>query len=57
MQYGVAPLLAPLFDFVPNAALGGLPAGLPNITSGQCFTLVIGTLFCVLGTAVRVALQ
>ncbi|KZT71963.1 apses-domain-containing protein [Daedalea quercina L-15889] len=36
LQYGVAPLLAPLFDFVPNAnALGGLPAGLPNITSGN----------------------
>ncbi|KAH9913856.1 transcription factor [Fomitopsis serialis] len=36
VQYGVAPLLAPLFDFVPNAnALGGLPAGLPNITSGN----------------------
>ncbi|TFY50108.1 hypothetical protein EVJ58_g11183, partial [Rhodofomes roseus] len=34
VQFGVAPLLAPLFDFVPNAnALGGLPAGLPNITS------------------------
>ena len=33
LQYGVAPLLAPLFDFVPNAnALGGLPAGLPNMT-------------------------
>lgn len=33
LQYGVAPLLAPLFDFVPNAnVLGGLPAGLPNVT-------------------------
>ncbi|KAH8093276.1 transcription factor [Cristinia sonorae] len=35
LQYGVAPLLAPLFDFVPNAnALGGLPTGLPNMTTG-----------------------
>ncbi|PCH44340.1 apses-domain-containing protein [Wolfiporia cocos MD-104 SS10] len=34
IQYGVAPLLAPLFDFVPNAnPLGALPAGLPNITA------------------------
>ncbi|TCD71837.1 transcriptional regulator swi6 [Steccherinum ochraceum] len=33
LQFGVAPLLAPLFDFVPNAnPLGGLPAGLPNMT-------------------------
>ncbi|THH32465.1 hypothetical protein EUX98_g1729 [Antrodiella citrinella] len=33
LQYGVAPLLTPLFDFVPNAnTLGGLPAGLPNMT-------------------------
>ena len=46
LQYGVAPLLAPLFDFVPNAnALGGLPAGLPNITSGQFFVLYTGSSF------------
>ncbi|KAI0955043.1 hypothetical protein AcW1_006748 [Taiwanofungus camphoratus] len=33
IQYGVAPLLAPLFDFVPNAnPLGALPPGLPNMT-------------------------
>ncbi|OBZ73644.1 Start control protein cdc10 [Grifola frondosa] len=33
IQYGVAPLLAPLFDFVPNAnPLGALPPGLPNVT-------------------------
>ncbi|KZT09943.1 apses-domain-containing protein [Laetiporus sulphureus 93-53] len=32
VQYGVAPLLAPLFDFVPNAnPLGSLAAGLGNI--------------------------
>ncbi|KAJ3555990.1 hypothetical protein NM688_g2276 [Phlebia brevispora] len=30
IQYGVAPLLAPLFDFVPNTnAIGALPPGLP----------------------------
>ena len=46
LQYGVAPLLAPLFDFVPNAnALGGLPAGLPNITSGQFVVLYTGSSF------------
>lgn len=33
IQYGVAPLLAPLFDFVPNTnAIGALPPGMPNIT-------------------------
>ncbi|KAI0741587.1 apses-domain-containing protein [Daedaleopsis nitida] len=35
LQYGVAPLLAPLFDFVPNAnPMGGLPpslAGVPGL--------------------------
>ncbi|KAI0794056.1 apses-domain-containing protein [Fomes fomentarius] len=32
LQYGVAPLLAPLFDFVPNAnPMGGLPASLANV--------------------------
>ncbi|KAI9063892.1 transcription factor [Trametes sanguinea] len=31
-QYGVAPLLAPLFDFVPNAnPMGSLPASLTNV--------------------------
>ncbi|RDX48206.1 transcription factor [Lentinus brumalis] len=31
-QYGVAPLLAPLFDFVPNAnPMGGLPASLTGV--------------------------
>ncbi|KAF7794230.1 hypothetical protein EIP86_005362 [Pleurotus ostreatoroseus] len=30
IQYGVAPLLAPLFDFVPNTnAIGALPPGMP----------------------------
>ncbi|KAI0073525.1 transcription factor [Panus rudis PR-1116 ss-1] len=33
-QYGVAPLLAPLFDFVPNPnSLGGLPSGMPTTAS------------------------
>ena len=32
LQYGVAPLLAPLFDFVPNAnPMGGLPASLASV--------------------------
>ncbi|KAH9847568.1 transcription factor [Lenzites betulinus] len=32
LQYGVAPLLAPLFDFVPNAnPMGTLPASLSNV--------------------------
>ncbi|KAI0666811.1 transcription factor [Trametes maxima] len=32
MQYGVAPLLAPLFDFVPNAnPMGTLPASLSSV--------------------------
>ncbi|RPD76431.1 apses-domain-containing protein [Lentinus tigrinus ALCF2SS1-7] len=32
-QYGVAPLLAPLFDFVPNAnPMGGLPASLSSVS-------------------------
>lgn len=54
LQYGVAPLLAPLFDFVPNAnALGGLPAGLPNITSGQFLMLNTGTSFSLRGATVR----
>ncbi len=36
LQYGVAPLLAPLFDFVPNAGtMGGLPSGLPNMTGAN----------------------
>lgn len=30
LQFGVASLLAPLFDFVPNTnAIGALPPGLP----------------------------
>ncbi|OCH85493.1 transcription factor [Obba rivulosa] len=33
IQYGVAPLLSPLFDFVPNTnPLGGLPPGMPNVS-------------------------
>ncbi|GJE91186.1 apses-domain-containing protein [Phanerochaete sordida] len=33
MQFGVASLLAPLFDFVPNTnAIGALPPGLPPMT-------------------------
>ncbi|GBE86449.1 Start control protein [Sparassis crispa] len=33
IQYGVAPLLGPLFDFVPNAnPLGALPPGMPSVT-------------------------
>ncbi|THH01042.1 hypothetical protein EW026_g1573 [Hermanssonia centrifuga] len=33
IQYGVAPLLSPLFDFVPNTnAIGALPPGLPTMT-------------------------
>ncbi|KAI0372697.1 transcription factor [Pilatotrama ljubarskyi] len=32
LQYGVAPLLAPLFDFVPNAnPMGSLPASLSSV--------------------------
>ncbi|KAL7280891.1 hypothetical protein ACG7TL_005835 [Trametes sanguinea] len=32
LQYGVAPMLAPLFDFVPNAnPMGSLPASLTNV--------------------------
>ncbi|KAI1793532.1 apses-domain-containing protein [Ganoderma leucocontextum] len=32
LQYGVAPLLAPLFDFVPNAnPMGSLPASLASV--------------------------
>ena len=35
MQYGVAPLLAPLFDFVPNtSAIGALPPGLQPLGGG-----------------------
>ncbi|KAI0343078.1 apses-domain-containing protein [Trametopsis cervina] len=35
IQYGVAPLLSPLFDFVPNTnAIGALPPGLPSTMSG-----------------------
>ncbi|KAI0084457.1 transcription factor [Irpex rosettiformis] len=33
MQYGVAPLLSPLFDFVPNTnAIGALPPGMPSMS-------------------------
>ena len=54
LQYGVAPLLAPLFDFVPNAnALGGLPAGLPNITSGQFIACVASMSSGLRGASVR----
>lgn len=36
VQYGVAPLLAPLFDFVPNTnAIGALPPGMPSAMSGN----------------------
>ncbi|OJT02894.1 Start control protein cdc10 [Trametes pubescens] len=35
LQYGVAPLLAPLFDFVPNAnPMGTLPASLAGVPAG-----------------------
>ncbi|KAI0705179.1 transcription factor [Cytidiella melzeri] len=35
LQYGVAPLLSPLFDFVPNTnAIGALPPGMPSSMSG-----------------------
>ena len=36
LQYGVAPLLAPLFDFVPNAnPMGGLPTSLSSVPGMQ----------------------
>ncbi|TDL23601.1 hypothetical protein BD410DRAFT_768110 [Rickenella mellea] len=32
LQYGIAPLLSPLFDFIPNAtSMSGLPNPLPNL--------------------------
>ena len=42
LQYGVAPLLAPLFDFVPNAnPMGGLPASLSSVP-GLSLVIVTG---------------
>lgn len=43
LQYGVAPLLAPLFDFVPNAnPMGGLPASLTNVPGASIHPSGIG---------------
>lgn len=43
-QYGVAPLLAPLFDFVPNTnAIGALPPGMPSM-AGKSSTLLLSAL-------------
>ena len=34
VQYGIAPLLSPLFDFTPNQqAMSGLPSGFPSVQS------------------------
>ena len=42
VQYGVASLLAPLFDFVPNTnAIGALPPGLPPMAGEMCFRLLL----------------
>ena len=41
MQYGVAPLLSPLFDFVPNTnAIGALPPGMPSMSGEGIFRRV-----------------
>lgn len=40
-QYGVAPLLAPLFDFVPNTnAIGALPPGMPSMAGTSSIILL-----------------
>lgn len=42
-QYGVAPLLAPLFDFVPNTnAIGALPPGMPSMSGKLLLPSVSG---------------
>lgn len=45
VQFGVASLLAPLFDFVPNTnAIGALPPGLPPMTGTVHFLIIAGHL-------------